>query len=311
LDAADDLIRAVGPGRAKEMMRDFTAMDLMETKSVINRLTGEVNSKGLATWVSDHKAILKKLDLFDEYSDIANIQRVVDEASSNLNLFNKSAASKVINGDINLAMTRAYEGNNDIVGTTKELMSLMRGNKSAMEGLRTSFADYIERQILDQTDNLITTPIKTAKVITKMIEKFGPAEKLLYAGQPERLKLLDDMKRAFQIMAREGELSGKVLEQKEALADKLIFAAGPKLTSSLSELNVYRKFTTWMAQLSEEQVSSILLKAAFDPNYAELLLLPKLVPEEKFVPALANLISRLGISKIAPEQIEELNEPVQ
>lgn len=305
LDAADDLIRSVGPGRAKQMMRDFTAMDLMETKSVINRLTGEIDSKGLATWVGDHKAILQKYGLLDEYSDILNVQKVVDEASSHLSVFNKGAASKLLNGDVNLAMARAFDGNKNIAGTMNELIGLMKGNKSGMEGLRTSFADYIERQILDQTDGLIATPVKTSKIITKMIDRFGPAMRTLYRGQPKRLKLLNDIKKAFQVMAREGELSGKVLEQKESLADKLIFAAGPLTTRSLSELQGYRKLTGWLSKMSQEQVNNILLKAAFDPNYAELLLLPKLVPAEKLTPALSSLASRLGLVAFTPEEEEE------
>ena len=301
LDAADDLIRSIGPERAREVMRDFTAMDLTENKTVIDRLTGEVNTKGLANWVRDHKAILKKYGLFEEYSNIETAQRAVDAAGDNLSLFNKSAASKLINGDVNVAMARAYEGQKDILGATKDLMGHMRGNKSALEGLRTSFADYLERQILDQTEGLIATPIKTARVINKVIDKFSPAINTLYAGQPERLKLLKDMRSVYRTLAREGELSGKAIENAETVIDRIIFASGPKFTSSLSELNIFRKTQTWLRKLSDDQINSILLRASFDPNYAELIQLPRLVSDEKFVPALNSLLSRLGLVSFGTE----------
>ncbi|MEE8382230.1 MAG: hypothetical protein V3R78_10210 [Thermodesulfobacteriota bacterium] len=301
LDAADDLIRSVGPERAREVMRDFTAMDLTENKVVIDRLTGEVKTGGLANWVRDHKAVLKKYGLFEEYSNIEMAQRAVDSASDNLSLFNKSSASKLINGDINVAMTRAYEGQKDILGATKDLMSHMRGNKPALEGLRTSFADYLERQILDQTEGLISTPIKTARVINKIVDKFDPAIKTLYAGQPDRLKLLRDMRGVYRTLAREGELSGKAIEDAETIIDRVIFASGPKFTSSLSELNIFRKTQTWLRKLSQDQINSVLLKATFDPNYAELIQLPRLVPEEKFASALSSMLSRLGLVSFGTE----------
>src|SRR3989304_7535617 len=97
-------------------------------------------------WLARNTGKLKKLGIYDEFSNVAKMQIKADQNAKYLDIYNKSVAGRILNADIDNMVSEAFSGSKDYAQSASKLMVLAKGNKAAEAGLKKAFADNIIKQ---------------------------------------------------------------------------------------------------------------------------------------------------------------------
>jgi len=295
MDAADDLIRAVGKDRAKQSIEGFADKNLMSAAYK----NGKLNVPQASGWLRNNKEVLNKYGLYDKYNKAIKTQSLADDALVNLNAYEKAVASKVLDADVG-KIIKSWIGNKGKVqsaATIRKLMELpgIKGNSSAENGVRTAYKDYLMKEarmnvdhskdFIEDTFGLLT---RQASARRKVINDHLPGMRVLYT--PKQIKalqnyneLLNVLGRNKKVVATAGSPTAEKLTGDLSFKEKSILAAaraGVQMKAVGAGKGWY--VSAWMRfvdiaaklprKISDTQIDSMLIDGAFNPKTAELIM---------------------------------------
>lgn len=265
VEAAASFNRTFGGDKAaKEAIRDHAAQDLLTYAR--NPVTGEIQSNRVSAWLLRHKDALSSLKMGNEFNSVQSAAKIAENARAVEGQFNKSRFAKVIDQtDSDKAIEQLFSGANskDTGNTMRHLLIITKGDQSAMDGLKRSFADMLVKKAqLSQADMAGNAMTSIAKG-QKLLQQYDPAMRALYS--PQELQALKDVQRAIEIGGRINKnVSGVAGSQTADLIQDAatLLPHGPKF--GLLKM-VFNK----MASGYDSAVNDYVARAIYDPNFAK------------------------------------------
>lgn len=274
LDGIDAFRRAVGSNQeAAIAMKDYYSMNLLNKAR--DPLTGELSATRAMGWLAQNMGKLKKLGLYDEFSNVAKMKIKADAAGKYLDVYNKSVAGRILEADVDGMVANAFKGSKDYAQTVNDLIKLAKGNKAAEAGLKKSFADNIMKQSEVTTTDFFQQGGETisdieftrslAKV-TNQIKKYAPAIKVMYKDEPEKIKAMMDVWRAYNTVGRTAKSpTGGGSDTFELFGKTLDIVAG---STAPGKWYAFKTIRDMVKKHGKDNMEYFLRKAMFDPDYA-------------------------------------------
>ena len=261
--AVDDLIKAVGKDDAKTIMSDHAAYELMQNAT---NADGHIVSNKLYSWLNKNKVLLKKLGIEGQFNKIGLAQRAVDQAVVASREFEKSAAARLINSDPEKAIANAIKGSNT-AKATYELMEAVKGDKTAIKGLKNAFADHIMDIVQTTSKDIANKPTISNAFMQRTMKKYMPAMKQLYKADPGKLGALKKMQRAYEIAIRNTRSPiGGGSDTAENILTEI-----SKANFLSRKVAIAKRVAKYFTDIGENAANEIVNRAIFDPDYAKLL----------------------------------------
>jgi hypothetical protein len=298
LDSIDDFTRAIGNDAiAKTAMKDYVSFDLLNAAK--DPATGNLVTRKSMQWLSKNSGKLKKLGIYDEYKNVVSMQRNADLVNKNLDIFNKSVAGRVLEGDTDDIIRNAFRGSRNYAQTAQQLMNQTKGNPAAQAGLKKAFSEYLLKE--SETTGLeffqigrAETPAeieftKSIAKFTKQVRKMAPAMRVMYKDEPEKLRAIHNTWKAYQTISRTAKsamIGGSDTAENLAFKtfrDVVVGGAKPGFWYP------YKAIRDTLNKLSNKHVEVYLRRAMFDPEYA------------------ANLMAMAKARRPTPEQSKNFN----
>jgi hypothetical protein len=207
MDAADDLIRAVGDKKAASLIDDFAGMDMLSRAEN----NGKLSTKTAQTWLKRNANILRKYGLFDKYKDIVSTKELSDEAIIALREYEKGVASRILNADagkvVESAMSKA--GQTNTAAQMRDLLNMpgIKGNKAAVKGIKAEFKDFIIKKMETSGEDALGNTVHSVARAKTLLAKYMPAMKVLYKNEPQKIKAMKDYTRLLTILNRTKNVS--------------------------------------------------------------------------------------------------------
>lgn len=294
---ADQLKKAIKPENAKIIMRNYFNSDLG------NKLQADLSPVKVAKWVFNNRAILDKYGLKDEYTNLIKI-------SGDYN-----AIEKLLGADVQSVIGAVLGSGKDIGINADKLVSLVKDNPAAKKGLQKGLGDFIINEI-ETTEKTRAGQfiLSNAKVVTTL-EKFKPAIDAIYKDNPEALKTLSVIQDAIQFMNNTAkspigggsdtfELStSKYAGLMRYIGNRFGAAAGGAMAGSFlgtigAGTGAAVGMVGWdaLSKYSEEKVAGFMMKAMFDKQYADMLIMmAKGAPAKYIESQVGKLMVGLGV----------------
>lgn len=331
LTRADELKNALGSEGARDTIRETAQYSLLNTKDLKDSVTGQINSNKLRGWVQEHLPILKKYGLQDEYKNIYMLQRQIDEVETKLAEYNQTVAGVLLKKHPTEAVASALKGSPNVAKTAKELLTIMGGNKAGEAGIKKSFADFLRMEVESKAPGLAHEPVKAARAIETVIREYSPAISVMYQGDKKALQSMLLVRKTLQNLAHMDAVDASHIGDKATLVEVIseqlgrdmrgpaattaIAGAGalaelvvpgptgiPSAIGFLSAKIASKALNRYFEKMSTEQVSEILVKAAFDPDYAEILMMPHLrLTPQQFDQKMTRHLIKLGLLAVDSE----------
>jgi hypothetical protein len=263
---ADDLIRAVGREKAKEVMSGSFAYDLFKMSP-----DGSITTKQLENFLAKNRQILQKYGITGDFTSLHKAQKLVDAAAEAAGAFEKSVAGKLLGSDPD-SLVKQLLGGPKTASRMRELLATIKNDPTALAGLKNAFAKNIVEESRLTWKNIVNDPTISMDKFTKQMRKAAEAARVLYRDEPEKIKALQTMQRAYEIVARTTRSpvgSGSDTAEKSAnLASKIVTIAG----GMSGKMRVGQAFIDFFNRLGQKKVDEIVGRALFDPDYAEILM---------------------------------------
>lgn len=284
--AIDQFSKAVGKGDATKLIKEYADYDLL--KKATDPVTKEVDFVKLNRWQRNNETILNKYGLGNSYNNLLKAKEAVAGAEFKLANFEKSQASKMLGADVDKAISTAFKGTNSTAKTAQELLEIAGDNQAAKEGIRSEFTKYLVDQT-KTTKELISGDLTTSNAaFQKLYDKYEPALKEFYKDEPQKLKALQDIKKAYQIMVR-NQVSpyGGGSDTMENLAGALSKTLGHMPVGGPMSIRATRGLLSVALRWQNSQIKSVLERAIFDPD-------------------VVIMLEDIASGKIAPEKTAEI-----
>src|SRR3990167_509645 len=277
LDGIDDFIRATGDkATVSAAMKDYFSLDLLN--SARDPSTGKLVSTKANQWMARNSMKLNKLGLLDEFKNTASLQSNVDKVAQLRDVFNKSVAGRIMEADTDTVISSAFRGSKNYGQTANELLAMVKGNKEAEIGLKKAMSDHMIKQSETTAVDFFQKGGETLSEVeftrslaklTNQIRKYSPALNVIYRNEPEKLKALNDVWRAYNILGRTAKSPmGGGSDLFELLGKSLDITAGSVAPRAWY---TYKTLRDMANRFGRENVELYLRKAMFDPDYAETL----------------------------------------
>lgn len=294
-DGIDDFIRTMGNDKlAMNSMRDYARFDMYN--KTYNPYKETINTQKAFSWIQKNSAVLDKLGMKKEFVEIAKSGRGLEVAQKELDLFNKSMAARILNADPENIVKAAFGASKNYTASANELLGLAKGNKAAEEGIKKAVAEHIiDSSKVTAEGFFIDYRVSVAK-LTNQVNKFAPALRVLYKNEPEKLKAIMDVNKAYQIAGRNvASPIGGGSDTMENISNVLAAVTGARAGQYYLLISVKKAFSRY----SDNQVKKYLLRASFDPDYAiNLMNMAKASSQgntQKVIGRFDNLMSRLTV----------------
>ncbi|KAF0218786.1 MAG: hypothetical protein FD174_2569 [Geobacteraceae bacterium] len=286
MDAADDLVRAVGKDKARTLIKDYAAHDLINSTSV----NGELQTSRVYGWVQKNRNVLDKYGLTDEFMNVATAQKNADVAHATLDKFNRGVASKVLGNDVEKVMEQILSGKGRTASaqTMQELLRTegIRGNKAATKGVQNAFKDFFLKKIeMNSPPDVMGNPFHSQAKAKDFINKYMPAMEVLYKGESQKIQALKDYHAILETLSRNKNVS---YSKNSTTVEKINGAQiGKDLAGGFATLgvvvsgkgwvfsaakNIFKGMLSPATKYSQEQVNGLLKEAIVNPDVAETLM---------------------------------------
>jgi hypothetical protein len=263
-ESAQQFINAVGDNKnARDSLNDYIRQDLLS--SATNPATGEIVDTKLKTWLLKYKPALKKLGLEDRFDSITKARNELSKAQEIKVEFDKSVASKFLKSDVDSAVKNAFSAGSKR-RTAINLMRDLKGDKKAISGLQNSTIDHIIKNAETTASDAFNNPVISLAAVEREYKKFQPAIEVLFKNSPEKLKALNQFRKALKIMQR-GKASplGGGSDSAENIIHAMAAASG---IAKGKIATIAKSVIAPLIKMSDDQVNSLLNRAAFDPDFA-------------------------------------------
>ncbi|TAL13951.1 hypothetical protein EPN95_04660 [Patescibacteria group bacterium] len=277
LDGIDDLVRATGDrGTAAAAMKDYYSYDLLN--SARDPSTGKLVTNKTNAWLAKNMAKLEKLGLLSEFKNTATLQSNAEQAAKTIDVFNKSVAGRILEADTETMILNAFRGSKNYGNTAGELMKMVKGDKAAEAGLKKAVSDHLIKQsettAVDffQKGGETVSDIEFTRSVAKLtnqVKKSMPALRVIYQDEPEKIRALMNVLRAYQTLGRTAKSPlGGGSDTFELFGKSLDIVAG---AAAPGKWYAFKTVRDMLNRFSEKNVEMYLRRAMFDPDYAETL----------------------------------------
>lgn len=270
-DTADDFIKAMGSDKqAKQAIEDYASQDLLNKAT--NPVTGEIEQGRLLRWFYKNNKVLDKFGLKDKFKDISSASKIVETAKLAETEFDKSAASKLLGTDIEQAISAAFAGHGKSTGmVAQELLNNVKNDASATKGLKKAFSDFLFNKVKTTATDIATNPTLSVAQMKRVFAQYASAMRVLYKDEPQKIHAMMNIQKTYDILNRTSYSLLKGSDTAEKTIDTIGRMAGIAITNRLSRLNAIETLTKMYSKHSKETVDEYLLRAAFNPEYAQTL----------------------------------------
>jgi hypothetical protein len=261
LSSAKRLTQAIGEEEAGKVMADYAAYDLAKS------MKGSVTMPKLKGWLENNKRVLDHFGIYNKFDDLVNAQAVADVAVQQVKEFEKSAAQRLLKADINVKIKNALSGVNP-TESMRELVGIVKNDKVALNGLQNSFADMVMSEAEMVAKEMGDVAKLSNSSFSKIAKKYDGAMKVLYRNAPEKLRAIENSRKAVEIMAR------KTSSKMGGGSDTFEHAAGSlrnflnKITILNTTFSVTKAVANQIAKLMGASEEQVIQRALLDPEYA-------------------------------------------
>jgi len=275
-EVAGQFMEAVGhdPG-ALTAMRDAIRQDMIgggkNGMGVMNG-EGEIVKKKLNQWVFKHKAALKKYGVLKEFQNIESAAKAADEAVKMQSAFNKSEASKLLNGNINTKVRQALNAGQK-KQSAQRLMDAIRNNPQAKKGLQNAFIDEMMKGVETTGVDAFGKEIMSVAKISTFLKDFDEPLKVIFAGEKNKLAAMYRVRDALRVIDRTAKSPiGGGSDTAENLAHgasrffRALIAKTAKVVSPVT--GTISLAATPIKMMSDSRVGKLINRSLLDPDLA-------------------------------------------
>jgi len=274
LDGSDDFIRAVGKDKAAAHIDQYAAQDLL---SKANPLTGELTTNTAASWLKKNMPVLRKYGISEKYSTVAKAQAQLEVARLNEAEFAKSAASRLLNSDVDKAVGSAFSSNPSNTGAVADgLMKQIVNDQQGVKGLQNAFKDFIISKVETTAKTIEGDAILSPAAIQKTMVKYAPAMRRIYAKEPAKIAALQKVSKAVEIQGRSarspiggGSDTAENLNSARSVLGRVVdIVPGGGMVRTLAKMGLGK-----LNDLTAQEVNKVIARALYDPDLAKTLML--------------------------------------
>ena len=191
---ADDLARALSDSTERDATGKLVitdagrkaAGDLMRDYYASEASTRLADPRKLTAWVESAKVkpVLKKLGLYDEFSNLKRIKQTLAESQSAVEQFEKSTVGKIMGRDPD-DIVKYVMAQPDPAATVREIKAFGKGDKAYVNGLKVAVRDWVlqssevtAEDILGATKSSMgkAKKLQVSRVEHMLKEVFNPTE---------------------------------------------------------------------------------------------------------------------------------------
>jgi hypothetical protein len=274
LDGADDFIRAVGKEKAATHANQYAAQDLL---AKVNPMTGEIPAKAVAAWLQKNMTVLRKYGISSKYGTVAKAQAQAELAQLQQAEFAKSAASKLLNSDVDKALGSAFSSNPSNTGAVvDELLKQVGKDKQGVKGLQNAFKDFLVGKVETTAKTISGDAIISPAAIQKELVKYAPAMRRLYANDPGKIAALQKVSKAVEIQSRSakspiggGSDTAENLNMSRSILGRVVdIIPGGGMVRGLARAGLGK-----INDMTAQEVNKVIARALYDPGLAQTLVL--------------------------------------
>jgi hypothetical protein len=273
-DGADDFIRAVGKEKAATHADQYAAQDLLSKASP---MTGEIPAKAVAAWLQKNMTVLRKYGISGKYGTVAKAQAMAEAARVQQAEFAKSAASKLLNSDVDKAIGSAFSSNPSNTGAVvDELLKQVGKDKQGVKGLQNAFKDFLVGKVETTAKTISGDAIISPAAIQKELVKYAPAMRRLYANDPGKIAALQKVSKAVEIQSRSakspiggGSDTAENLNMSRSILGRVVdIIPGGGMVRGLARAGLGK-----INDMTAQEVNKVIARALYDPELAQTLVL--------------------------------------
>lgn len=262
LSAADDFIKA--SPKASDIMRDHAAYDLLQSATDAE---GKLVSSQLNAWMARNRPLLKKFGIAEDFAGVTNAQRAADAAQKASVEFEKSVAARVLNADPERVVAAAFSGRN-AGGEAAKLVKMVEKDRAAKKGLQRAFADHLMGEVGVVAKEMAGDPTVSAFKFKQLMAKYAPVTRALYKDEPEKIKALNTMRRAYEVATRN---TRSPIGGGSDTAENILTELG-KINVLSRTATIIRGIYNVAARHGKDRANALVTRALFDPDYAKVLI---------------------------------------
>ncbi len=292
-DTADDFIKAVGKDKdAIKAMTDYASHDLLA--SATNPITNEIEHGRLIRWLFKNKNVLDKFKIRDKFNTVEKATEAMKHIRDTEIAFNKSSAAKLLNADPEQAIANAFASQGKNTGqVAKELLSITKDDKFALKGLKNAFGEYLYNKTAITETTIAGLDKHSMAKIKKVFAQYSPAIREMYKDEPEKIKALLNIQKAYEIMTRGQKSAFSGSDTIEKGLDTIARVVTPFVTGRLSTLASIKTAVHSIQKHERVHIEEFLLKATLNPDYAEDLIFAFTKPVKIQAKSLTNIDKKL------------------
>lgn len=271
---ADDFIRAVGKDKAAVHADQYAAQDLL---SKANPLTGEIPAKTVAAWIQKNMLVLRKYGISGKYTTVAKAQAQAEIARAAEVEFTKSAASRILNSDVDKAISSAFSSNPSNTGAVIDgLIKAIGTDKQGQKGLQNAFKDFLVGKVETTAKTISGDAIISPAAIQKELVKYAPALRRLYANDPGKIAALQKVSKAVEIQSRSarspiggGSDTAENLNVAQSILGRVVdIIPGGGFVRGMARVGLGK-----LNDLTAQEVNKVIARALYDPELARTLIM--------------------------------------
>lgn len=308
-DGADDFIRAVGQENAVTHADQYAANDLL---SKANPITGELDAKTAQGWLNKNAATLDKYGLTDKYSTVAKAQAAAETAKAAESEFSKTAASKLLNADVDKALDAAFSTNpKNTAAVVNDLIKQMDADPQGVKGLQNAFKDFLVTKAETTAKTITGENIISPAAVQKEMAKYAPAMDVLYKGEPAKIAALQRVNKAVEIQSRSaksplggGSDTAENMNMAMSILGKAVdLMPGVNMVTKLGKIGLGK-----LNELNAGELNKLIAQALYDPELAQTLALAaKRYKPEVIAKRIDSHLATLGLYALKPKNNDPLN----
>jgi hypothetical protein len=268
--------------------------------------TGELTQAALNRWLKNHRPALKEYGLENRYDSLVKARAAVDEARINSKIFEKSAASRALNADVNDVVKRAFAGTGSKKEAAKELMGKIKGDPKALAGLQNTMIDEILTEVPLESPKAMRELLTSTKM-TEQFRKYDAAIREVFKDTPEKVKAMHQVRRAVKTVEYKMGLPSDDLERSAKVLERLAGNYGHARSTAKS---IAADMMKWLARklgrrANPKDINTFINRAILDPELATTLMyMAKGGKPEKVGKPFMNRLITTGLI-IAPKEENE------
>lgn len=263
-EAADELIKAVGPERARNLVKDYALQKFLKD-------VPDPTPERMVLWGRAHAASLQKLRLKGEFESSYNNTKLLSQAKDMEAAFEQTSLAKIIGPNTDQAISAMYGGGGkkSSAAITQEVLNALKakGDKAAIAGFKNSFAQFLKKQSELGKTTFLEDPATYLATIEKLNTTYAPAIALLYKDEPGKIAAMRTVQKGFEILSRQGKnpLVGSDTGQNVKSLFRVMggyIPGGGKVEALVKVFNQY----------SIDERNKLLTDAMFNPEFAKTLI---------------------------------------